>query len=358
MSLRSPKHKPNRKRKKKRTLLRILLYLAILLFILWLFTVLWMTFFYNPNKHEDNARVDRIAGISNIESMQGVSDSPNIKKELDEVPAEKINLDTNVESSLNLEGRDEFEPTMDNLFRERELTTKNIDALFENMKSPKEISTTHSTFGKKVVYIYSTHSRESFLPYLKNTDRLEDAYHFKANVTLVGKLLGRALKRRGIGTTVDTTDIVQELDLRGLNYNSSYNVSGEQVRTALKDNKDLEIFIDVHRDSLRKDSTTTKINEIGYAKLLFVVGTGHEGFEKNLMFAKGLQTILDTQYPGLSKGIIQKDSSQGNGVYNQDISPKAIIVEIGGVDNTVEELHRSTEIFADVISEYYWHGES
>ncbi len=30
------------------------------------------------------------------------------------------NLDTNVKSNLNLEERDEFEPTMDNLFKERE----------------------------------------------------------------------------------------------------------------------------------------------------------------------------------------------------------------------------------------------
>lgn len=352
-----PKHKSNRTRKKKRTLLRILLYLAILLFILWLLTVLWMTFFYNTHEYEDNARMDRIAAISNFESVQDLTGLPNNTKELDGIAGGTSSLDSNVKSNLNLEDRDEFEPTMDNLFRERELTTKNIDALFENMKSPKEISNTHSTFGKKVVYIYSTHSRESFLPYLKKTDRPEDAYHSKANITLVGKLLGRELKRRGIGNTVDTTDIVQELDSRGLNYNSSYNVSGELVRTALSDNKDLEIFIDVHRDSLRKDSTTTKINEIDYAKLLFVVGTGHEGFEKNLMFAEGLQTILDAQYPGLSKGIIQKDSSQGNGVYNQDISPEAIIVEIGGVDNTVEELHRSAEVFADVLSEYYFHTE-
>lgn len=343
------------KKNRRRTFLRVLLYIAILLFILWLLTVLWMKFFYDPHKYEGNAILDRIYTLSNAESMKSVFDLPHTKNELDGVPAGTSNLDTDVISNLNLEDRDEFEPTMDNLFKERELTTKNIDALFEDMKSPKEISTAHSTFGKKVVYIYHTHSRESFLPYLKNTDKPEDAYHSKANITLVGKLLGRALKRRGVGTIVDSTDIVQELDLRGLNYNSSYNVSGNQVRSALRDNKDLEIFIDVHRDSLRKDSTTTKINGSDYAKLLFVVGTGHEGFEKNLMFAEGLQTILDARYPGLSKGIIQKDSSQGNGVYNQDISPNAIIVEIGGVDNTVEELHQSTEIFADVLSEYYFH---
>ncbi|MEK4083559.1 stage II sporulation protein P [Psychrobacillus sp. FSL K6-1415] len=336
--------------KKKKTLLRILLYLTILLFILLLFTF-WMTFFYNPKAEEENTFDDRIYPFFHVESNN------NLSEELDRIPTETPNLDTGVKSNLNLESRDEFEPAMDAFFNERELTIKNIDALFENMKSPKEISSSHSTFGKKVLYIYHTHSRESFLPYIEETDKPEEAYHSKANITLIGELLGRALERRGVGTTVDSTDIVQELATRGLNYNSSYNVSGEQVRAALKDNKDLEIFIDLHRDSLRSNSTTTAMNGVNYAKLLFVVGTGHKGFEKNLTFAEGLQTILDNQYPGLSKGILQKSSKQGNGIYNQDISPNSIIVEIGGVDNTVEELHRTTEVFADVLSEYYFHEE-
>ncbi|WP_335695512.1 stage II sporulation protein P [Sporosarcina ureae] len=31
----------------------------------------------------------------------------------------------------------------------------------------------------------------------------------------------------------------------------------------------------------------------------------------------------------------------------------AVIVEIGGVDNTLEELNRTTEALADVLSDYY-----
>jgi stage II sporulation protein P len=319
-----------------------------------------MTFIYEPQKNRENTLLEKIYSISHIDldSKKSSSEPANSSIEVNNSSKSKTIVKHNLQNSLEPEERDEFEPTMDSLLlNERELTIKDIDALFENMKSPKEISTTHSTFGKKVVYIYHTHSRESFLPYLKDTDKPEEAYHSNANITLVGKLLGRALKRRGIGTTVDTTDIVQELDLKGLNYNSSYNLSGELVRSALRDNKDLEIFIDVHRDSLRKDSTTTEVNGLNYANLLFVIGTGHESYEKNIAFAEGLQTILDIKYPSLSKGIIKKDSNQGNGVYNQEISPNAIIVEIGGVDNTVEELHRSTEIFADVLSQYYFHEE-
>lgn len=335
--------KPKKNRKKKRSFLVILLYIMISLFILWLLTVLMLPFLYPPEK-------------------SGVTDKVNsseIKKKLSNKSSSKgtVSEEKDVKTSLGLSNGEEFQPTMENLFKERELTIKNIDAIFENMKSPKEISALHSTFGKEVVYIYHTHSREAFLPYLKNVDEPKEAYHSTANITLVGNMLGRALERRGIGTRVDSTDIVQVLDAKGLDFNSSYNVSGEQVRSAHSENIELEFFIDIHRDSLRKDSTTVEMNGSNYARLLFVVGIGHKDFEKNLTFAEDLQTILDAQYPGLSKGIIQKDSSQGNGIYNQDISPNSIIVEIGGVDNTAKELHRSTEVLADVLSDYYWHSE-
>src|SRR5690606_37032200 len=132
---------------------------------------------------------------------------------------------------------------------------------------------------------------------------------------------------------------------------------GDIVRKARNENADLDIFLDLHRDSLRKDSTTVKLNGEDYAQLLFVVGTGHEDFTKNLSFAEGVNNIISTQYPGLSKGILKKDKSQGNGVYNQDLSPNSVIVEIGGVDNTVAELHRSVEALAEGLSEYYWYGK-
>ncbi|MER2172723.1 MAG: stage II sporulation protein P, partial [Psychrobacillus psychrodurans] len=82
--------------------------------------------------------------------------------------------------------------------------------------------------------------------------------------------------------------------------------------------------------------------------------TGHAEYEKNLQFANNLHTLLEKRYPALSKGILKKSSSQGNGVYNQDLAPNSLIIEIGGVDNTVEELHRTTEALAEVLSDYYW----
>jgi stage II sporulation protein P len=140
-------------------------------------------------------------------------------------------------TSFDLLENDEFQPSsMKDLLKERELSINDIDAIFRDLKSPKKITASHSTYGTDVLYIYHSHSRESFLPYLRDTDKPGEAYHSKANITYVGEMLGRALERRGLGTTVDSTDIVEELESRKLDYTSSYNVSGELVSSARDEN--------------------------------------------------------------------------------------------------------------------------
>lgn len=340
----SPATEKNKKEKKRKTLLVLLLYLATALFTSWLLFVLLYPFFFGKDETKEQPFLNRLYSLDGFE-VDLVKELPPLS---DETIAEQLE-------------RDEFIPPMKNLLQDIEFDQERFDAMIESMKSPIdfEVSPLHSTFGRKVVYIYiyHSHSRESFLPYLIGADKPQEAFHSQANVTVVGEMLGRALKRRGVGNAVDSTDIVRQLDVRGLDYGSSYMLSGERVRAAHADNKDLEIFLDIHRDSLRKDSTTLEINGTGYARLLFVVGTGHENYESNLSFTEGLYTLLAAKYPGLSKGIIQKDSSQGNGVYNQDISPNAVIVEVGGVDNTLDEIRRTTEALADVLSDYYFHRE-
>ncbi|MFD1927120.1 stage II sporulation protein P [Sporosarcina siberiensis] len=338
-------------KKDGKRLLKILLYLATALFVIWLLALLYLMFYIQSDENEERYVLDKLEGIADLKAEALHKTESLSKGEVEETNKQEIQLE-----QLD---RDEFNPAMKNLLKNRNFDKKRFDAIFENMKTPQipPRDPLHSTFGKEVVYIYHSHSRESFLPYFKDTKKPEDAYHSKANITIVGKMLGKALGRRGIGTEVDSADIVQELSFRGLGFNSSYKISGERVKSASTENKDLEIFLDIHRDSLRRKSTTKEINGDNFARLLFVIGTGHENYTKNLQFTEGLDKLLSTQYPGLSKGIITKDSTQGNGVYNQDMSPNAVIVEIGGVDNTLEELKRTTEALADVLSDYYWHRE-
>ncbi|WP_053367196.1 stage II sporulation protein P [Bacillus sp. FJAT-27245] len=211
---------------------------------------------------------------------------------------------------------------------------------------------------KEGVFIYFSHNRESYLPYLKGEKEPNRAYHSKINVTQIGDVLKSSLEARGIGSTVDKTDINNRLLSKKLGYEKSYSEARNVVKEAMATNKELLYYFDIHRDSHRKKETTKLINGASYAKLAFVIGGDNPNFKKNEQFATELHELLEKNYKGLSRGVVVKKGKGTNGKYNQDLSGNAILIEFGGVDNTFEELNRSAEAFADVFADYFWQAES
>src|SRR5699024_5291866 len=104
-------------------------------------------------------------------------------------------------------------------------------------------------------------------------------------------------------------------------------------------NDSLQYFIDIHRDSLPRDKTTKTIQDTNYATILFVVGREHDQYEKNLSLATELHKRLNETYPGLSRGVITKEGPNSNGIYNQDLSENSLLVEVGGYENTLDEMY-------------------
>jgi len=195
------------------------------------------------------------------------------------------------------------------------------------------------------------------LPALKGVTDPDLAFHRTVNITKVGKRLAEELEKRGIGVEESTVDIQAELAKKGMKYYQSYDMSREVVMEAMKQTRDLQYFIDIHRDSRRRKYTTVTINGIDYARTVFIVGGENPNYEKNLRVATDLHQLLQKKYPGLSRGVIEKKGAETNGKFNQDLSGNAILVEFGGVDNTFEELFRTAAAVADVFSEYYWQAE-
>ncbi|MGG1400122.1 stage II sporulation protein P [Bacillus salipaludis] len=249
----------------------------------------------------------------------------------------------------------ESAPPMDVLLKEREIAQNQLteNDSRENNNTPPPSQTTN---GKKVVFIYHTHSWESYLPLLKNVTNPDESVssNNRVNVVGVGDYLVKDLVAKGIGSDNSTINATQELHKRGLDANSAYQYSRSVVKETMADNGDLKFLIDIHRDSSRKNITSITINNKNYARLVFVVGQANPNYKQNLELAKKLHAALEKKYPGLSRGVVSKDRSEGNGVYNQDLSPRAILLEVGGVDNNLTELHNAMDAFADVFSEYYW----
>lgn len=211
---------------------------------------------------------------------------------------------------------------------------------------------------EKRVFIYFSHTRESYLPLLKGVTDPNAASHSKVNVTLVGDKLKSALEERGVGTEVDKTDVYALLQKKNLNYASSYTESRKIVEEAVAQRKDSHYYIDVHRDSQRKKVTTININGKDYAKVCFIIGGENPNYEKNLKLAKEIHKRISDKYPGLSRGVFEKRGASTNGKFNQDLSENAMLVEAGGVDNTMEELSRSMDVLAGALSEHILDAEA
>ncbi|MED4979233.1 stage II sporulation protein P [Geobacillus stearothermophilus] len=251
----------------------------------------------------------------------------------------------------------ESAPPLEVMFAERQASVEELEQAEQTQDEKALPPPKQTTQGRKVVYIYHTHTRESYLPALKGVTDPNLAFHRSVNVTEVGEKLMEELEKRGIGAQVNKTDIEAELLKKGMPYTQAYNMSRQTVVAAMKQNRDLQYFIDIHRDARRRKYTTTTINGVDYARVAFIIGGENAEYEKNLQLATELHHLLQKKYPGLSRGVIKKQGAGTNGKFNQDLSRNAILVEFGGVDNTFAELFRSATAFADVFSEYYWQAE-
>ncbi|MBO1579416.1 stage II sporulation protein P [Bacillus sp. XF8] len=245
---------------------------------------------------------------------------------------------------------------LEELVKERTGETGQVPKTDTNKEKKKPAQTT----GKRqVAFIYHSHSWESYLPLLNLTNDPDPnkATSSVTNISILGERFHNQLANEGIGAVNDKTDVGKKLISKGLNSNSSYKMSREIVQEAMAGNKELQYFFDLHRDSARKNVTTKAIGDKSYAKLAFVIGKGNKNYAKNLQLATALHEAINKKYPGVSRGVIQKGFQTGNGVYNQDLSGQAILIEVGGVDNTAEELNRSIDVLAKAFSEYFWQAE-
>ena len=182
----------------------------------------------------------------------------------------------------------------------------------------------------KTVAVYVTHSDESYVP----TDGTESI--------------------KGEGGIYDVADVfVKQLEANGFNviysednHNphdiNAYNRSRKTAVNLLKQNP-VAIF-DVHRDAVPAEQYETDVEGKAATKIKLVIGRTNPNSKTNLEYAKRIKAVMDKEKPGLSNGIFM-----GKGDYNQDLSPRAILIEVGSHENSKEEAVKGVKEFADVI---------
>ena len=229
-------------------------------------------------------------------------------------------------------------------------TSEEVDSN-EDLEKLKAISTYISDPFKKdidnpTVYIYNSHQLENY-----NNDYLS-IYGITPNVLMASYLLKEKLYDKGIKAIVEDTNITEFLDLNNWDYSSSYKASRIFMLDKQNTYPTIKYYIDIHRDSVSKSLTTVKIDNKDYARILFVIGLEHNNYEKNLTLANKLNDLFNEYYPSLSRGVYKKEGMNVNGIYNQDISPNVMLIEVGGVDNNITEVMNTINAISDILAKY------
>ncbi len=193
------------------------------------------------------------------------------------------------------------------------------------------------TGSMPVVAIYHTHATESYLPEL-NKKKPADAFtkDTSKSVVKVGEMLAQELEQRYRLPVVHSKTIHDEESRLG-----AYCRSEKTVVAIREKYPDCKVLIDVHRDSPPRSLTAVTIGRKTYARMLLVVGTENPNWVSNYNFSRQIIDKLEERYPGVTRGILYASA-----VYNQKYSPLAILVEVGGVDNTLAECKNSMEALA------------
>lgn len=200
-------------------------------------------------------------------------------------------------------------------------TLKNID---NNIINPK-------------VYIYSSHQQEGY-----------DENYGVVNASIK---LKEKLEYLKVNTIVEEGNIVEFMRINNYTHAYSYVASRYFIEPIIKKNN-FDLIIDLHRDSNKKDDSTVIIDGKKFAKILFVVGLENENYAENLKLAEKLNNMIVKKYPTLSRGIYKKKGSGVDGIYNQDLNSKMILLELGGYQNTTIEVNNTIDIISLIIKEY------
>lgn len=220
--------------------------------------------------------------------------------------------------------------------------TSNTVVKLKKSENNKKIETKKEN---PTIYIYNTHQTEEYKP----TSYLE--YSVNPNVLMASYILEEQLSKKGHVVLVEEESVSKLRTTLGLNYAGSYKVTRSMMENAKKNNPTLKYYIDLHRDSLTRDKTTLTVDGKSYAKILFIVGLENSNYQENLDFTNRISELLNQKVKGLSKGIYKKEGPLVNGVYNQDFSNRVILIELGGNENTIDEVYRSLIVLGEVLDE-------
>lgn len=204
------------------------------------------------------------------------------------------------------------------------------------------------------VLIVHTHATESYMSedlgyyyesfYPRDTD---DNF----NVVRVGEAITQKLEQSGI-SVVHCTEHHDEPQYLG-----AYDNSAESINYYMNKYPSIKIVLDIHRDSIttedgEKIKPTFVYNNKKAAQIMIMCGNDNYGYydfpnwEENMSLAVKLQSTAETKFPGMTRPLYF-----GNFMYNMNLAPGSLLIEIGTDANTLDEAIYSGEMLGEVVAE-------
>ncbi|MCK8823933.1 stage II sporulation protein P [Fuchsiella alkaliacetigena] len=186
---------------------------------------------------------------------------------------------------------------------------------------------------------YCTHSAESYVPDSGTHSKPGEGDIYEVQDVFADSLENKGIEVKASAARHDPHD--------GGAYDRSRRTAMELIETQP------DALFDLHRDGVPDEEVyTTQIDGETVAKVRLVVGRENPGMEANDAFARQLKAAVDEQHPDLIKGIMF-----AKGKYNQDLHPRALLLEFGTHVVPQAQAETGAVLFADGVEEVLY-GEA
>jgi stage II sporulation protein P len=189
------------------------------------------------------------------------------------------------------------------------------------------------------IVLYATHNSESYVP----SDGKE-SIQGNGGILDVADAFRKNLKEKGINAVLDKSH-------HDPHDAGSYRRSRQTAINLIKNNMPVAAKFDIHRDATPKKTYDSQVNGENVTKVRIVIGRRNQNRKANEELAYKIKSIADKAYPGLIKDIFL-----GRGTYNQELSPRSLLLEFGTHESNKEDAIKSTAYLADTIQKAMFGG--
>ncbi len=226
----------------------------------------------------------------------------------------------------------------------RNITNHTNQEVIDQIANPPAFEITDTS--EPQVLIMHTHTTEGYE--LQTADWYDKNFNSRTtdsslNVVRVGEEITKQLKAAGIGVIHDTT--LHDYPT----FPGCYDRSAVTVQNYLKQYPSIKIVLDVHRDAIEDKSgvryaPVANINGKNAAQVMIISGCddgtmNYPNYFLNLRFAAVLQKQMEGDYPGLTRPVLFDYRK-----YNQHLTSGSLLLEMGSVANSLEEVIYSGEL--------------